>query len=290
MPELPEVETIVRGLNRTVIKKKITAVFSDWPKMIKQDSPRGAAGTVQRLKGKVKNAKFKRFWRRAKYVVGELDNSFSLVFHLRMTGHLLYRPQDKKRYSKALLDPYNKYIHFRLTFSNGYELAFSDLRKFGTVELVKTSELEKFFQKKKLGPEPLTKLFTYSILKRILKGQKRPIKQVLMDQSLIAGIGNIYADEILFEAGIKPNRRTNRVTEKERRKIFQAIKKVLTKAVQLRGTSVSDFRDVRGEKGNFQKVLVVYRQTGKKCPKCGSKVKRVKIGQRSAHYCPRCQT
>ncbi len=282
MPELPEVETIVRGLDRTVKGKQITKVFSDWPKMIKKNSVKG-------LEKKIKGAKFKKFWRRAKNVVSELDNGLSLVFHLRMTGHLLYRPQDPKKYSQALEDSYNKYIHFKLLFSNGFELAFSDLRKFGTVNLVETKGLSDFFRKKKLGPEPLTKEFTYPVFKQILFGQRRAIKQVLMDQSLISGIGNIYGDEILFVAKVRPSRKTNRLSEKERKQIFQAIKKVLQKAVKYRGTSVSDFRDLKGEKGGFQKVLAVYRQTGKKCPKCSGKVERIKIGQRSAHYCPKCQ-
>ncbi len=283
MPELPEVETIVKGLNRTVIGKKITGVVSDWPKMIKQI-------TTSKLTERIKNAKFKKFWRRAKNVVGELDNGLSLVFHLRMTGHLLYRPQDPTKYSQALKDPYNKYVHFKLLFSNGFELAFSDLRKFGTVNLVETKGLAGFFRGKKLGPEPLAKGFTFPVFAKILAGQRRRIKQVLMDQSLISGVGNIYGDEILFAARIRPSRKANEITAAEQKKLFRAIKKVLEKAVKYRGTSISDFRDVKGEKGNFQKVLAVYRQTGKPCPrKCGGKITRIKIGQRSAHYCPKCQ-
>ena len=280
MPELPEVTTIVRGLKEKVIGKKIIDVWCDHQKL------------VQSLKFRVQSVEGARIMsvdRRAKYIIIELDNNLAMVIHLRMTGHLLYRPLDKSKYSEALHDPRNQFVHFKLRLDNEHELAFSDLRKFGTVEIMPIPEIKSYFEAKKIGPEPLGKSFSYEQFQKQLKGQRRMIKQVLMDQTVIAGIGNIYADEILFEAGIHPKRKINQLSEEELKKIYQAIRKILEKAVELRGTSVSDFRDVLGGKGGFEKTLKVYRQTGKPCPKCGTKIKRIVVGQRSAHYCPRCQ-
>ncbi len=282
MPELPEVETIVRGLRKKIIGKKIVGFWCDHRKI------------RQKLKGKKQkflNTKIVAAKRRAKYIVIELDNNSAIVIHLRMTGHLLYRPLDKKKYDKALKDPYNQYVHFKLKFSNKYELAFSDLRKFGTVEIISKNQLKDFFEAKKLGPEPLKKSFSYEVFKKTVVAHcnARQIKQVLLDQTVLAGIGNIYADEILFDAKIKPTRKTHRLKEAELKKLYTSIKKILTKGIKYRGTSTSDFRDVTGEKGRFQDLIRVYRLTGEPCKKCKTKIKRIVVGQRGTHYCSKCQ-
>jgi len=280
VPELPEVTTIVEGLKEKVIGKKIIDVWCDHQKLVQRSKVK-----VQ----KVKSAKIVNVRRRAKYIIIELDNDLALVIHLRMTGHLLYRPLDKSKYSKALDDPYNQFVHFKLKLDDNHELAFSDLRKFGTVEVMPIPEVKSYFENKEIGPEPLDKSFTYEVFLERINRKKGAIKQVLIDQTVIAGIGNIYADEILFEAGIHPKRKTNQLSGAELKKIYEAIQKILKSAVKYRGTSISDFRDVSGEKGSFEKNLKVYRQTGKPCSKCGTKIERIVVGQRGTHFCPRCQ-
>ncbi|MFC1651988.1 DNA-formamidopyrimidine glycosylase [Patescibacteria group bacterium] len=282
MPELPEVTTIVEGLKEKMIGKKITDIFCDHQKMIKQE-------TFESLKKKTQGAKIISVKRRAKYIIIELDNDLSVIIHLRMTGHLLYRPLDKSKYSKAFHDPYNQFVHFSLKLDDNHELAFSDLRKFGTVEIMAILEVKNYFENKEIGPEPLDKSFTYEVFLERINRKKSVIKQVLLDQTIIAGIGNIYADEILFAAGIHPKRKVNQLNGTELKKIYNAIKNILKKAVELRGTSVSDFRDVSGEKGSFGETLNAYRQTGKPCSKCGTKIERIVVGQRGTHFCPKCQ-
>ncbi|TES97648.1 DNA-formamidopyrimidine glycosylase [Patescibacteria group bacterium] len=280
MPELPEVTTIVEGLRKKVIGKKITDVWCDHQKMI-QNSEFG----IQ----KVIDAKIVDVKRRAKYIIIDLGNGLSMVMHLRMTGHLLYRPLDKSKYSKALDDPYNQFVHFKLKLDDNHELAFSDLRKFGTVEVMSIPKVKNYFENKEIGPEPLDESFTYEVFLGRINRKKGAIKTVLMDQTVIAGIGNIYADEILFEAGIHPKCKVNQLNSAELKKIYEAIRKVLKEAVKLRGTSISDFRDLSGERGSFEKALKVYRQTGKPCSKCGTKIERIVVGQRGTHFCPKCQ-
>jgi len=167
-------------------------------------------------------------------------------------------------------------------------LALSDLRKFAKVEILTKEELEK--EMEKLGPEPLDKDFTFEKFKeRILKKKKGKIKQVLMDQEVIAGIGNIYSDEILWKAKIHPFKRVGKLSEEELKKIYKAMREILPKAIEVGGESISDYRRPSGEKGGFDILRKVYRREGEKCFRCGAKIKRVKLGQRSAHFCPVCQ-
>jgi len=168
-------------------------------------------------------------------------------------------------------------------------LALSDLRKFAKAELWKTEELKNSEEIKNLGPEPLSKDFTFEKFKEVLKKKKGKIKQILMYQTVIAGIGNIYSDEILFEAQIHPFRKIPKLSETELKKIYQAMRKILKKAIELKGSSITDFRDIKGKRGSFDKIIKVYRKEGKKCSRCGTIIKRAKIGGRSAHFCPKCQ-
>jgi formamidopyrimidine-DNA glycosylase len=178
--------------------------------------------------------------------------------------------------------------------SNRYTLEFSDMRKFAKIVLDDTEKINNLPEIRNLGVDAMSKDFTLEkfgeiISKKSASRRSKPIGIVLMEQELISGIGNIYRSEILFEAGISPLRRTGKISETETKKLYQSIQKVLKKAIKMRGTSDSDYRDTAGAPGSFQKVLKVYRLAGKKCPKCGTIIKRLKLGQRSAFYCPNCQ-
>jgi len=242
MPELPEVETIRRELEKEIIGK--------------------------RLKG----VKIIGVRRRAKILMIDLANGSSLVFHLKLTGQLLFNSKPGKE-SRAIFK-----------FDDGTNLVFNDTRKFGWWKMVKgTSPIEE-----KFGPEPLDKNFTLKKFEKILSQKGRAkIKPLLMDQNFIAGIGNIYSDEILFEAGINPLRRVEGLKFDEIERIFKAIKKILKRAIRYRGSSVEYYLDAYGQKGNYVKYHKVYHQ--KKCFRCGTKIEKIKLGGRSAHFCPKCQ-
>jgi formamidopyrimidine-DNA glycosylase len=211
-----------------------------------------------------------------------------------MTGHLLVKskiqnPKSKTDGKDYFSDKVNQYIHHIFYLKSGRTLEFSDVRKFGKIILFNTDKIEEASEIKSLGIDAMSEKFTLEKLNEILDGKKTKIKLLLMDQSKIAGVGNIYASEILFEAGIMPTRPADKIDKGELKKLYKSIKNVLNKAVELRGTSDSDYRDTAGAPGGFQKVLKVYRRTGKKCQRCGTIVQREKIGQRGTFYCPRCQ-
>ena|SRR3989338_4800605 len=290
MPELPEVQTIVDDLNRKVVARRIVDVWTDWPKMIKLPS------SPSNFKKSLKGAKVLKVGRRAKYIKIYLSGDRLLLIHQKLTGHLLV---GKWRIAKgkviplapkaAVSDPYNSYIHLILYLDNGTMLAFSDLRKFGTARAGKVQEMENIPELKVLGPEPLDRSFSADEFMSLIRKEKRKIKQVLMDQEVIAGIGNIYSDEILWEAKIHPFKPANKLSPSELKALREATRKVLKQALKLRGISISDFRDTSGEKGYYTEARKVYQREGEKCSRCGVKIKRIKMGGRSAHFCPKCQ-
>ena len=277
MPELPEVETIKSQLQKLIIGKKIKAVDIFLPKMVK--------APLRDFKQAVLGAKIKKVGRRAKVLIIELDNGWSLINHLKMTGQMIF----SKRLVANSKQLKSKHTHIIYIFSDGSRLLHNDLRQFGWVKLIKTAAVKEFLEKD-YGPEPLDKNFTLKKFQEISnKKPKARIKQFLMDQKNIAGIGNIYADEILFAAGINPLRKIGALSDKEIKKAYQAIGKILSLAVKLKGTSSQDYLDAFGHEGNFAKELKVYGREGEKCVKCKSEIKRLKIGGRSAHFCPACQ-
>jgi len=288
MPELPEVETTVSGLNKKVQGWIFFDVWTDFKEMVKR--PKNFLQFKKEIRGK----KIKEVRRRAKNILFKLSDSKTLLIHQKMTGHLLV---GKWQFKKGqwipspgpMSEKFNTFIHLLFIFKNGQMLALSDLRKFSKVELWRTKELEESEYLKKLGPEPLDKDFTFKKFREIFKKQKGKIKQVLMNQEVIAGIGNIYSDEILWEAKVNPFYQTNALADKELKRTYQAMKKILRRAIKLKGTSISDFRTISGEKGYYGKEKKVYRREGEECRRCCSKIKRVKIGGRSAHFCPICQ-
>lgn len=308
MPELPEVQTIVSDLNKVLPGLYVRDFWCDSQKMIK--APRSLEEFRKNIIGK----KILGLRRRGKNILIDLSGEFTLLIHQKMTGHLLYgkyrvkiqhfhsagsREKGKKlKNDKNTVweaaeagplrdDPYNQHIHLILNLSNGKCLALSDVRKFAKAMLVKTEQAENLKELKELGSDPTDKNFTFKKLKEIIAKKSGKIKQVLMDQKNISGIGNIYADEILWEASVNPLRVARSLSDIEFQKIFKAIKEVLSMAIKAKGDSMSDYRRPSGEKGNYQNMQKVYRQTGKKCAKSdGGIIKRIKLGQRSTHFCP----
>lgn len=277
MPELPEVETIRSQLKKLIVGKKIKKVQVSLPKMVKLP--------LAEFKKNVVGAKINCVARRAKILIFELSNGWSILIHLKLSGRLIFRKKGEKLRTED-----TKWNHLIYEFSDGSRIFHNDLRQFGYVKLVKTDELNDFFKKEKLGPEPLEKDFTIDDFAAVLK--KRPkakIKQFLMNPSNIAGIGNIYSDEILFFAHIHPLRRVQDLRSEEIREIFNGIKKILPEAMRFRGSSDNDYLDARGQEGDYVPHLKVYGREGEKCKKCSGTVQRLKIGGRSAHFCPKCQ-
>lgn len=291
MPELPEVQTIVDDLNKKIRGLTITDVWTDWPKYFKR-----SLGGWERFKKTVKNKKIKNVWRVGKNIIFDLSGDKKMLIHQKMTGHLLIGHWQIKNNrpiltEKGLLaEKVNDYIHAVFWLSKNKMMGFSDLRKFGKILVVDKKDFNNLEDIKNIGPDPLESSFKFKEFKNLITKKRRVIKKILMDQNVISGIGNIYADEILFTARIHPLKKTEKLSEKELKTIFEATKKILKKAIRLRGTSTSDYRDTSGKKGGYGDVRLVYQREGKKCPnKCGGIIKRIKIGGRSAHFCPICQ-
>lgn len=289
MPELPEVETIVRDLKKHILGRKIEDVWSDFKKVVK------IPADFELFKRKIIGKKIKKIRRRGKNILFDLSGKETLLIHQKLTGHLLYGVWSIKNkvwvpsVVGPLGDPVNRFIHLIFWLDNKKMLALSDLRKFAKVELWNKSELENAEEFKRLGPEPLEEDFTFNKFKKIIQKARGKIKEVLMNQNIIVGIGNIYSDEILWRAKIHPQKETSKLKEVEIKKIYLVMKKILKKAIKLGGESISDYRRISGEKGYFDKERRIYRREGEKCVFCGRIIKRIKIGGRSAHFCPKCQ-
>ena len=306
MPELPEVEITVRGLEKTVLGLVIQDVWTDLSTTDKRKTDAVANPIFfKSFKRKVKNAKIISVERRAKNILINLNNEKTILIHLKMTGHLLYgkykfikkenkwKPDEDER--SPLHDPFNRFVHVVFTLSNGKHLAFSDTRKFGKITLLDSKTTHETKHLLGIGPEPLDRDFTQEKMKeRLLKKPNGKIKTVLMDQTVIAGIGNIYSDEILWRSNIHPERKVSNVQEKEIALIYKEIKETLTKGIDFGGDSMSDYRNIHGLKGEFQLHHEAYRRTHEKCRKknprqggasCNGIITRKVINGRSAHFC-----
>jgi len=270
MPELPEVETIKSQLNRRIKGKRIKNVKVRLPKLVKYP--------LKKFKDLVRGVKIISISRRAKLLIIKLSNDYCLIIHLKLSGQLIFNGQ------------ISKHTHLIYYFTDKGRLLHNDLRQFGFVKVVPQDELADFFTKQGFGPEPLLKKFTLEVFKqRLLKRKKTKIKLLLMDQKFIAGIGNIYADEILFFAGVSPLRKTEMLKSLEIKKIFEGIKKILPEAIRKHGTSSRDYFDAYGKRGNYVPLIKVYQRENKPCFSCKTKIKRIKMANRSAHFCPKCQ-
>ena len=305
MPELPEVETIVRDLKRKIIGRKIKSAWFDSPRQIfiqkiSSGLRLARAPKLSDFEKQIKGLKIIDVQRRAKNILIYFTDEKMMLIHQKMTGHLLYgrwkieKVQNTKQLVQSILtgamqEKANDFIHFILYFDNGWQLALSDMRKFAKVIFGNKSEIENLKELKELGPEPLEKSFDFKKFKEVVGNKTGKIKQVLMDPYVIAGIGNIYSDDILWEAKIHPFQSAKTLKDLELKRIFLAIKKILTQAVKLRGTSFSDYRDVEGKKGYYVEKRRVYQREGEKCLRCGDIIERIKMGGRSAHFCPKCQ-
>ncbi|KKP68880.1 MAG: Formamidopyrimidine-DNA glycosylase [Candidatus Moranbacteria bacterium GW2011_GWE1_35_17] len=332
MPELPEVETIIRDLNKKIVGYQVVDFWSEWEKGIKGIS-------LKKFQAGIGGRRILRVRRLGKNIFIDLSGGKTMYVHLKMTGHLLLKSQrNQKNFqfpisnfqinSKSKIHPHpnslpstgerdgngtgkekdyfedrvNQYIRHRWTLKKEKDILlmeFSDLRKFGKIVLVDTDKIGELPEIKKLGIDAMDKKFTLKKFQEILsKKQKSKIGILLMDQYLIAGIGNIYRSEILFEAGVNPERKVGELVNTEIVLIYKQIVETLKKAIKMRGTSDSDYRDTMGKPGSFQKVLKVYNREGEKClsrqalaknKKCDNIVERIQMGQRSVFICKKCQ-
>jgi formamidopyrimidine-DNA glycosylase len=276
MPELPEVETIKNQLLQKIKGKKIDFVEIKLPKMVKGVS-------VKEFKEKVEKTIVKDVKRRAKLIIINLSNNYSLVIHLKLTGQLIFEKEFK---SEKVL----KYTHLIYHFSDKSALLHNDLRQFGYVKLVKTDDLEKLFKEEGFGPEPLSKDFTLEKFKNLLsKKQKQKIKPLLMDQTFLAGVGNVYAQEACWCAKILPTKLVKDLSEKEISDLYHCLIKILKEAIKYRGSSVDTYVDIYGRVGDYISKLKVYDRENQKCFRCGTKIKKIVLGGRGTYFCPGCQ-
>ena len=287
MPELPEVQTIVSDLQKILPGLKIGDVWTDWKKMFKNVS-------FDNFKKEVVGEKILNVRRIGKNILINLSRNKTVLVHQKMTGHFLYGNwnfENKKWISKnddpIRNDPQNRFIHLVFDLSNDKQIALSDLRKFAKVLLWPTDKLSELEDINNLGPDPTAEDFDFKKFKERLASKKGKIKTILMDQSVFAGIGNIYSDEILWLSGIHPMKPVSSITQEELKSIFTSTKKILKLAIEARGTSDSDYRDPSGRKGHYQEMLFVYGLEKEKCQKKdGGIITRIKVASRSAHFCP----
>ncbi len=270
MPELPEVETVVRGLRDPLVGRVITAAWLDWPRSLIMPDP---ATFQQQIAGQA----FQRIERRGKYILCHLD-AFALIIHLKMTGRLYVAPA-QTTYGA------DRWVHFRFDLDNGAQLRFSDSRKFGRVYLTPVPA----DVVGSLGPEPLEDAFTPGVFQERIADRRGRLKSLLLDQEFVAGIGNIYADEALFRAGLHPLRTADSLTGDEQRRLYEGIREALQTGIDREGASINWYRKPDGSQGDAQKHFFVYGRTGLPCPRCGTSIVRARIGGRSTHFCPTCQ-
>ncbi len=281
MPELPEVETVRRGLEKLTTTRSIVEGVVLLPRTIAY--PHSVAEFQQQITG----TKIVRWQRRGKYLLAELERESSLDkgylgIHLRMTGQLLWIEDDL---------PLQKHTRVRLFFKGDRELRFVDTRTFGKFWLVPPAVTPETIITglQKLGPEPFDSEFSVAYLQEKLKSRRRHIKTLLLDQAIVAGIGNIYADEALFKSGIKPDILATDLTTSQITSLHRSIREILQQAIDKGGTTFSDFLNLLGVSGNYSNAAWVYGKKGEPCRICGTAIEKIKLAGRSAHFCPNCQ-
>lgn len=272
MPELPEVESVKNGLNNLIVGKTIKNVEVLWDNIIKDPA-------LEEFRQKLKGQTFTEVKRRGKFLLFVLDE-YTLISHLRMEG---------KFRVEACGKPLTKHTHVIFSLDNEEELRYLDVRKFGRMSLVEHSDAFLHPSLAQLGPEPDEKSLLTDHLMKQLKKTSRPIKAVLLDQHVVAGIGNIYADEILFLSGIYPGSLASELSEKEVVKLHQSILQIMSEAVSSGGTTIRTYANAFGLEGSYQSKLKVYGKEGEACSNCGHPIEKTKIAQRGTHYCPVCQ-
>lgn len=328
MPELPEVETTVSDLRKAIVGLTFVKLWTDWAKNLEVLTPvverpgRSLRGRASPKAFSFKREKSERIFkeallwrrilgveRRGKFMVLRLggqaprlrSGQATLLIHMKLTGHLLvgrWRLKGRKwlpgKGSPALKDRWNSYLRWVATFDNGRQLAFSDLRRFGRFKLVLANikldgSLTGIKELDELGPEPFSPQFTLQYFRATIKKRRVPIKTVLLDQSVVAGLGNIYADETLWHARLNPKRQASALKPAEVERIYKVIPAVLKEGIKRRGTTIGDYRSPDGGAGGYQKVRRAYQRHGEPCARCGTIMKRLKINGRGTHFCPQCQ-
>lgn len=271
MPELPEVETVRRGLERLVVGRTILSLEVKVPKMIKTsydsfltDLP---SQTIQALR------------RRGKYLIFDFGQLI-MISHLRMEGkYLLFTDRV----------PSNKHFHLFFKLDDGSTLVYQDVRKFGTFDLLAKSQEEAYFTRKKLGPEPTKKAFKYALFERALMSSAKPIKSLLLEQKLVVGLGNIYVDEVLWAAKVHPETPAKELSKAAMKRVHDQTIAILQLGIEKGGSTIRTYRNALGEDGTMQNYLQVYGKTGQPCPRCASAIEKIKLGGRGTHLCPHCQ-
>lgn len=287
MPELPEVETVRMGLQRLLPKRTVANIAYDWPK--------GFPNTSADVDAFLIGAQITTVRRRAKVLLIELSTNYTLVIHLKMTGQLVF-VDDGMRFGAGHPNDSlqgrlpDKSTRVTCTFADGSRLFFNDQRKFGWVRLLPTIEVENldFFQK--VGPEPLAAAFTWQKFKeRLLKRRKSGVKAVLLDQTVVAGIGNIYADESLWSARIHPSTLVGRLSDTQYKDLFVALQAVLRLSIEKGGSTDKNYVDAEGRRGSYLSFAHVFRREGQPCPRCGNVIIKLRVAGRGTHVCPACQ-
>ncbi len=269
MPELPEVETIKRTLSPLICGRVIQRLEIRLAKILRSDP--------ELFQKSLPGQKIKALSRRGKLLIIHLTQN-ALLFHFRMTGNLIYLVPSAS-------EP--RYTHLLFYLDQGIRLAYTDLRQFGWIELVKEKDLSHHRILAKLGPEPFE--LNEKEFFALLRTRNRGLKAFLLDQEMIAGLGNIYTDEALFRAGLHPKRKTSSLSFEEAGRLLRVIKEVLEEAIRERGSSVRNYVDGQGQRGNFQRQHLVYRKRGEPCPRCGQEIAYQKIAGRGTYFCPGCQ-
>ncbi len=330
MPELPEVETLKKGLEKSILGKKIADVEIRLPKIISlgprtvSNIRKNSAQTVRTFRKLLIGQKIQAIKRRAKMLVIELSPRFflprpgkgerparhslrhqalaggersKLLIHLKMTGQLIYAKKGEKKIVKIYnaenaptAELPHKYTHVIFHFADGSKLYFNDLRQFGYLRLVRGDELSQVKELAEFGAEPLSEEFKFEeFLAKAKRRAALTIKQYLMDPKVVAGIGNIYSDEILYCAKLRPHRRLRSLSKQDFQLVFKCIPAILKKAIKAQGSSVGDFFKVDGSEGRFGPKHMVYQRYGSPCKVCGEPIEKIKLGGRTSSYCPHCQ-
>jgi formamidopyrimidine-DNA glycosylase len=271
MPELPEVETIVQSLSSKIKGLEISSIRIIYPPVLRNKE----LSFIHDLKGR----KVVGVRRRGKMLLIDFESNLSLLIHLKMTGQLLFYPRE---------EPLDKHNHFILSFKDEKnELRFRDVRKFGFISCIRNLDISCVDELKNLGPEPLG--IDFSLFKKLFQGRKARLKSLLLNQNFIAGIGNIYADEILFQAKLHPLTAASHLGYDDLKRLLKAMRGVLRKAIIHKGSSIRSFTNDEGKRGKFQDYHQVYGREALSCFICGEKIKRLRLGGRSSFFCPRCQ-
>lgn len=272
MPELPEVETVRRGLLKIAKGRKINAIDVYYGKTITND--------VEEFRQALIGQTIEDVDRRGKYLLFRFSNNLTMVSHLRMEGQY---------FSQPIGGPLDKHTHVVFQFTDGTELCYHDTRKFGRMTLVQTGDELKVGGLKTIGPEPTPETFTPAFFKGELKKSRGKIKPFLLNQHHVAGLGNIYADEVLWMSRINPEQPANSLTDQQIQDLHDNIIKEMAQAIKYKGTTVHTFVNALGDAGGFQERLNAYGHGGDKCPRCGTKMIKIKVAQRGTTYCPHCQ-